>query len=71
MDWIETKNQLPEINKQFSESDYVLCSQGIGYTPFVGWYNKEKNEWIDAHFKTSNAPVNVVRWMPLPKDLDK
>lgn len=63
--WTAVEDGLPEVNKKFGESDYLLC-----YTEYneqvVCWFNRQ-GEWIVANYKADSLPHahKVTHWMPL------
>lgn len=61
--WISVEDRLPECNKKWKESEYMLLYDEWDRTT-TGWYNKATERWhlivgSDVDFKPTH-------WMPLP-----
>lgn len=67
MEWIDVNDRLPDTNKGFHESEFVLCYDIEHYETFVAWYNSKTNCWTLAHYRTDSQPVRVDFWQPLPQ----
>ncbi len=63
---VRVTRRKPKVNEKFGESDYLLCYESRGSTPFVGWYNRKLKAWYVAHHSAPSTPQRVQFWRDLP-----
>jgi hypothetical protein len=64
--WKLASIELPPVNEQFGESEFLLCIERGHGGPVVAWYNSRTQSWTVAHHSAPNIPIQVEWWMPLP-----
>lgn len=66
MDWIETKNRLPE-KPGIEGYEYVRCLIYVAGSREIGMWNCEHLCWDDEHGDDFRYhPTQPTHWMPLP-----
>lgn len=73
--WISVKDKLPpKENSKGDSISCVICEYDIEEPNFynecktgTAWYNYISLTWHLLHHTTSNEPINVTHWQPLPK----
>lgn len=64
-EWISVKDRLPDTDDKWFESDILQVIDDME-NQTTAFYNSKRHEWIVAHHRASNEPINVEYYQPLP-----